>query len=82
MPDVVEVAAPPPPNGPAKPPARPPAAVEVDDTVNVLAPSPLMESATALLEPVPTATRMITAATPIMIPRVVRADRVLLAVTP
>ena len=70
----------PPPRPPARPPAPPPPELAV--IVSVLLPSELIESWTALLEPVPTATRMMTAATPIRMPSVVSADRVLFAVTP
>ena len=75
----------PPPNNPAKPPPpppRPPPPPPLGETVRVLLPSWLIESCTLLLDPVPTATRMMTAATPIMMPRVVSAERTLLAVTP
>ena len=50
--------------------------------MSVLLPRELIWSCTALLDPVPTATRVMTAATPIRIPSVVRADLVLFAVTP
>ena len=80
---VVTASEPAPPNSAGKPPPpRPPPAVEVEDTVNVLLPRLLIEASTAALEPVPTATRMITAATPIRMPSVVRADRSLFEVTP
>ncbi len=51
-------------------------------TVSVLLPRRLIEASTLALEPVPTATRMITAATPMRMPSVVSADRSLFEVTP
>jgi len=75
----------PPPSSAAKaaaPPPRPPPVVEVDEMVSVLLPSRLIEAATLALDPVPTATRMITAATPMRMPRVVSAERSLFEVTP
>ena len=50
--------------------------------VSVFVPSELRVLETLALAPVPTATRMITEATPISTPSMVSADRVLLAVTP
>ena len=65
---------PPPPPGPKRPPWG--------CTSRTLEPSALMRSWTASLEPLPTATRMITAATPIVMPRIVRPERSLFAATP
>ena len=66
----------PPPPGPPKPPVKPPPPPFAPAvTVRVLLPSELIDSWTARLEPVPTATRMMTAATPMRMPRVVRAER-------
>ena len=64
------------------PPTRRPAAVEVDVTVRVLLPSALIEFWTAALAPVPAATRMITAATPMRMPDIVSTERSLFAATP
>ena len=62
---------PPPPTPPPRPPVRPPAPVETGVMVRVLLPSELIEFLTVALAPVPAATRMITAATPMRMPNIV-----------
>jgi len=52
------------------------------NTVNVLVPRAAMRCSTARVEPVPTATRMMTAETPMSTPSMVSNERSLLEVTP
>ena len=62
---------------PPRPKPNPPAM-----TVNVLEPSPSSCFRLAAAEPLPTPTRMMTDATPIMMPSVVSAERILFATIP
>ncbi len=65
-----------------EPPKRAPPRIAPDSTSSTLVPRLSIRSSTALEEPLPTAIRMITEATPIVMPRIVRPERSLLATIP